>query len=68
MAEQQVVLPIIFKKSIALFVLVSGLLLYFAWAALYNAWTDVGLYAITVPIIGLGASGYYLFSIKDEET
>ena len=67
MVVAQVTLPVIYKKIVALIVLVSGLALYFTWAGLYNKWTDVGLYAISVPIIGLGAAGYFLFSIKDEE-
>ena len=48
-------------------VLIAGLALYFVWAAMYNAWTDVGLYATSVPIILFGLAGIFLFTREEPE-
>lgn len=42
--------------------LIVGLSLYWAWAYLYNAWTDIGLFSIVILLIGFGVIGTALYS------
>ena len=65
--EKEVELPNKIKIIGALVVLFAGLILYIGWAAMYNAWTDVGLYATSIPIIGFGLAGILLFTRKEPE-
>jgi hypothetical protein len=39
---------------------ISGVSLYLIWAALYDAWFDVGLYSVTVSMILLGLVEMYI--------
>jgi hypothetical protein len=65
--EQEVELPNIYKIGFSFLVLIAGLALYIGWAAIHDAWTDIGLYAISAPIIGFGLVGIFLFTRKDVE-
>jgi hypothetical protein len=65
--EQEVELPNKIKILFPLLVLFAGLALYIGWAAMYDAWTDIGLYAISVPMIGFGLAGIFLFTRKEPE-
>jgi hypothetical protein len=65
--EQEVEMPNSWKILFSILVLVAGLILYIGWAAMYNAWTDVGLYATSVPIIAFGLAGLFLFTRKEPE-
>ena len=65
--EQEVEMPRTFKLVMAILVLIAGLGLYLYWAASYNAWTDIGLYAISVPVILFGLAGIFLFTRKEPE-
>jgi hypothetical protein len=65
--EQEVEMPNSWKILFSILVLVAGLILYIGWAAMYNAWTDVGLYATSIPIIGFGLAGLFLFTRKEPE-
>jgi hypothetical protein len=65
--EKEVELPNKIKVIFALLVLIAGLVLYIGWAAMYNAWTDVGLYATSIPLIGFGLVGIFLFTRKEPE-
>ncbi len=48
-------------------ILVIGVLIYFSWAFLYDAWTDIGLYSITVTLVVFGILGILLSIFKKEE-
>ena len=63
--EQEVELPRIFKLAFSFLVFIAGLALYIYWAAAYNAWTDIGLYAISMPVILFGLAGIFLFTRKE---
>jgi hypothetical protein len=65
--EKEVELPKKFKLMFSFLVLIAGLLLYLYWAASYDAWTDIGLYAISAPVIGFGLVGIFLYTRKDVE-
>ncbi len=42
-----------------------GVAFYFGWSLLYGTWTDMGVYAVTVVLVGFGVVGYLLYSIED---
>ncbi len=65
--KQEVELPQKFKLIVSFFILIAGVLLYLYWAAAYDAWADVGLYAISAPVIGFGLVGIFLFTRKEVE-
>ncbi len=47
--------------------IIVGLIIYFSWAFLYDAWTDVGLYSISAVMIAFGVLGALLAFVKKEE-
>jgi hypothetical protein len=65
--EKEVELPKKFKLLFSFLVLIAGLGLYIYWAASYDAWTDIGLYAVIAPVIGFGLVGIFLFTRKEVE-
>ena len=65
MAEQRV-----FPRRIAagfyLFLALLGIVFYYSWGLLYNTWNlfdreNVGVYALTVVLLGFGITGYLLY-------
>ena len=65
--EKEVELPKKYKLLFSILVLFAGLAIYLYWAASYDAWTDIGLYAISAPIIGFGLVGIFLYTRKEVE-
>lgn len=65
--EKEIEMPQTFKLLFSFLVLIAGLALYLGWAASYDAWTDIGLYSISAPIIGFGLVGVFLFTRKEPE-
>jgi len=65
--ENEVELPKIYKLIFSFLVLIAGIGTYLFWAASYDAWTDIGLYAVSVPVIGFGLAGIFLFTRKEVE-
>ncbi len=49
-----------------LLVFMLGIAFYFSWSAMYNAWTDLGVYAITVILVFSGLFGTLLYWKKNE--
>ncbi|MEM2899720.1 MAG: hypothetical protein QXT63_02925 [Thermoplasmata archaeon] len=49
------------------FLLVLGVAFYFGWSAAYSAWTDIGVYAVSVMLIGFGAFGTWTYYNMDKE-
>ncbi len=47
------------------FLAALGISFYLSWSYLYNAWTDIGVYSVSVVLIGLGVIGYLLYSIEE---
>ncbi len=47
--------------------IIIGLIIYFSWAFMYNAWTDVGLYSITVTMLTFGVLGVILAKVEKKE-
>ncbi len=47
--------------------IIIGLIIYFSWALMYDAWTDVGLYSITVTMLTFGVLGVILAKVEKKE-
>ncbi|MCD6370716.1 MAG: hypothetical protein J7L63_04405 [Thermoplasmata archaeon] len=45
---------------LSLVLLAIGVIFYISWAFLYDAWTDIGLYSISAPLIIFGILGALL--------
>lgn len=65
--EQEVELPNKIKMIFPIIVLFAGILLYIGWGAVYNKWTDIGLYAVCITLIGFGLAGIFLFTRKEPQ-
>jgi hypothetical protein len=44
-----------------------GVLFYMVWGAAYGGWTDIGVYSITIILLGFGIVGMFLYSLEEEE-
>ena len=54
------------------FLILMGILFYFSWGVLYNSWDitrpdNVGVYALTVVLLGFGITGFLLYRTPTEE-
>jgi hypothetical protein len=47
-----------------LVLMVTGILVYLVWGAIYNAFFDMGLYSVVVLMVGFGLCGYILYGIS----
>ncbi len=47
--------------------LLLGVIVYFSWAFMYDAWTDIGLYSISAVLIAFGVLGILLAWVKKDE-
>jgi len=48
------------KLIFSLFVIAIGILFYLAWNIKYHAWTDIGIYSVTVILVSFGILGSLL--------
>ena len=55
------------RTAIHFFLILLGILFYFSWGFAYGGWFDIGVYSITVLLIGFGLVGIFLYSVMDEE-
>ncbi|MEA2054822.1 MAG: hypothetical protein U9O96_06960 [Candidatus Thermoplasmatota archaeon] len=55
------------KTIISMFVLLLGIIFYFAWNVKYGAWTDIGIYSVTIVLIGFGIAGLLLSMLPEKE-
>ena len=49
------------------FLTVLGILFYFVWGVAYGGWFDIGVYSITILLLGFGLVGIFLYSIMEDE-
>lgn len=52
--------------------LTLGILIYTAWGIMYNSWnifdrSNLGIYALTILLVGFGIVGIVLYSMGDDE-
>ncbi len=52
-----------YLSMIYAFVAALGIAFYFSWSFVHGTWFDVGVYTITVVMVGFGIIGYLLYSI-----
>ena len=45
-------------------VLLFGVIFYVLWSSTYDAWTDIGVYSVTVICVGFGLLGSLLYLPK----
>jgi len=45
------------KLAFFLFIAVIGILFYLLWSIHYGAWTDIGIYSITIILVCIGVLG-----------
>ncbi|MFO8110799.1 MAG: hypothetical protein R6U17_09835 [Thermoplasmata archaeon] len=43
-----------------------GVAFYFSWSFAHGTWFDVGVYAVTVVLVGFGLIGFMLYSLDDQ--
>ena len=48
-----------------LLVLLAGIAFYISWSAMYDAWTDVGVYGVSITLISFGIFGTLLYWKKN---
>ncbi len=44
-----------------------GMIIYLSWSILYDAWTDVGVYSMAVPLILFGIFGVLLSKYSESQ-
>ncbi len=49
------------------FLTLLGILFYVIWGVAWDGWFDIGVYSITILLIGFGLVGIYLYSILEDE-
>ena len=59
---EEVKMPAFIPRIFYTILLMFGIGLYLGWGILYNIWFDVGVYAISVILIGFGLVGMLLYS------
>ncbi|MEM4728616.1 MAG: hypothetical protein QXH42_02495 [Thermoplasmata archaeon] len=53
-------------RTLYLALMLLGILLYIIWGSLHNAFLDIGLYSVVILMVGIGAAGYYLYTIAPD--
>ena len=59
---EEVKMPAFIPRIFYTIILMFGIGLYLGWGIIYNIWFDVGVYAISVILIGFGLVGMLLYS------
>ncbi|HEC81286.1 MAG TPA: hypothetical protein ENI42_02505 [Thermoplasmatales archaeon] len=54
------------KKMVSLLVLACGIIFYVGWSSMYNVWTDIGVYSVSIIFILLGALGFLISSSEEK--
>ncbi|MFP3871406.1 MAG: hypothetical protein ACOCTR_00345 [Candidatus Natronoplasma sp.] len=42
-----------------------GIAFYVSWSFMYGTWTDIGVYTVTIVLVGFGIIGYFLHSVEE---
>ena len=69
MAQEETVteMPLFVAKAFYMIVLAFGIGFYFIWSAMFDAWTDIAVYTVTVITTGFGLIGTILYTIQERE-
>ena len=60
-------MPLVVPKFFYMLLLVFAIGFYFIWSAMYDTWTDLAVYTLTVILGGLGFVGTLLYTIREQE-
>jgi hypothetical protein len=60
-------IPAFLPRAFYMVLLAFGIGFYFIWSAMFDAWTDIAVYAVSVVCIGLGLVGTILYRIVETE-
>ncbi|HEC76631.1 MAG TPA: hypothetical protein ENI33_05190 [Thermoplasmatales archaeon] len=47
--------------------LITGILFYIIWGITYNVWADVGIYSVSIVLIGFGVLGLLFCKIEEKK-
>jgi len=61
--------PIFYQKFLCLVLIGLGILFYFSWLAAFgfDKWNDVGVYSVTIVLLGFGTAGYFTYTMLEKE-
>ena len=65
--EETLEIPPSIPRLFYLIVLAAGVAFYVIWSALFDAWTDLAVYTISVIMIGFGIAGTLLYSALSKQ-
>jgi hypothetical protein len=60
-------MPAIIPRIFYTILFMLGLGLYVGWGILFNVWLDVGVYSLSVLLVGFGLTGMLLYSFFERQ-
>lgn len=63
--EDVMEIPLAVPRVFYIFLLAFGIGFYFIWSAMFDAWTDIAVYTVSVVCVGFGLIGTVLYSILE---
>jgi hypothetical protein len=60
-------MPVVIPQVFYALLLMMGVGLYLGWGVLFNVWDDLGVYALSVILIGFGLVGFLLYRHIERE-
>jgi hypothetical protein len=65
--EDMMEMPLVIPRIFYMILLAFGIGFYFIWSAMFNAWTDIAVYTVSVICIGFGLVGTFLYNTLSKE-
>ena len=60
-------MPAVVPRIFYTILFMLGVGLYLGWGILFNVWLDLGVYAVSIILIGFGLVGMLLYSYKERQ-
>jgi len=60
-------MPTIVPRIFYTILFMLGIGLYIGWGILFNVWFDLGVYSISVILIGFGLTGMFIYSYLERQ-
>ena len=67
MPEEEVKIPAGVSRIFYTILFMLGVGLYLGWGILFNVWLDVGVYSLSILLIGFGLTGMLLYSYIERQ-
>ena len=64
---EEVKMPAVIPRIFYTILFIFGVGLYIGWGILFNVWLDLGVYSISVILIGFGLVGMLLYSFFERK-